>query len=412
MASAPRPHPHFQRRKSVSVRATVLIVEDEENARQFLAQLLRDSGYDVIEAGTLGEADKVLARGDAEVVLLDVQLPDGYGPDLLNRLHREQPSLPVIMITGYGDIDMAVAAMNNGALDFIQKPVKMARLKQSLDRAVETISMRRELEYVRGKRDPLESFVFGETAAMKKLLGELRVVAQTNATVLLTGESGTGKEVMANTLHALSKRVKGPWRPVNCANFSDTLLESELFGYEVGAFTGATKKKNGLFLEADGGTVFLDEISTMRPELQAKLLRVLEERAVRRLGGSTEIKIDVRIIAATNRDLADMVAAGTFREDLYHRLNVVQLRLPALRDRIDDIPPLVGYFIKHYNAEMGKRVEGAEPDVFAMLKAYTWPGNIRQLRNAVERAMLFAEGEHLQVGHFPPEIIEATSTRA
>jgi DNA-binding NtrC family response regulator len=394
------------------VKATVLIVEDEENARQFLAQLLRDSGYDVIEAGTLGEADKVLARGDAEVVLLDVQLPDGYGPDLLSRLHREQPSLPVIMITGYGDIDMAVAAMNNGALDFIQKPVKMARLKQSLDRAVETISMRRELEYVRGKRDPLESFIFGETAAMKKLLGELRVVAQTNATVLLTGESGTGKEVMANTVHALSKRVKGPWRPVNCANFSDTLLESELFGYEVGAFTGATKRKNGLFLEADGGTVFLDEISTMRPELQAKLLRVLEERAVRRLGGSTEIKIDVRIIAATNRDLADMVTAGTFREDLFHRLNVVQLRLPALRDRTEDIPPLVGYFIKHYNAEMGKRVEGAEPNVFAMLKAYTWPGNIRQLRNAVERAMLFAEGEHLQVGHFPPEIIEATSAKA
>ncbi len=388
------------------MKATVLIVEDDDTARGFLGGLLRESGYDVREAACVADAEKSIARGEADIVLLDVQLPDGYGPDLLVRLHRDLPHLPVIMITGYGDIEMAVQAMSSGAHDFLTKPVKMARLKQSLDRALESLAMRRELEYVRGRRDPLQSYVFGETVPMKKLMNEMTVVAPSNATVLLTGESGTGKEVMANTLHQISKRAKGPLRVVNCANFTDTLLESELFGYEAGAFTGATKKKDGLFLQADGGTLFLDEISTMKPELQAKILRVLEERAVRRLGGTSEIKVDVRIVAATNRDLADMVAAGLFREDLYHRLNVVQMRLPALRDRTEDIPSLVGFFIKHFNAEMGKRVTGAEADAVAMLRAYHWPGNIRQLRNAVERAMLFAEGDELEAGNFPPEIVD------
>lgn len=388
------------------MKATVLIVEDEANAREFLGGLLRESGYDVREAATVAEADKCIARGEADIILLDVQLPDGYGPDLLVRLHRDMPHLPVIMITGYGDIEMAVQAMSSGAHDFLTKPVKMKRLTQSLDRALESLAMRRELEYVRGRRDPLQSYVFGETVPMKKLMNEMTVVAPSNATVLLTGESGTGKEVMANTLHQISKRAKGPLRVVNCANFTDTLLESELFGYEAGAFTGATKKKDGLFLQADGGTLFLDEISTMKPELQAKILRVLEERAVRRLGGNAEIKVDVRIVAATNRDLAEMVAAGLFREDLYHRLNVVQMRLPALRDRTEDIPSLVGFFIKHFNAEMGKRITGAEADAVAMLRAYHWPGNIRQLRNAVERAMLFAEGDELEAGNFPPEIVD------
>ncbi len=388
------------------MKATVLIVEDEANAREFLGSLLRETGYDVREAATVADADKCIARGEADIVLLDVQLPDGYGPDLLIRLHRDLPQLPVIMITGYGDIEMAVQAMSSGAHDFLTKPVKMARLKQSLDRALESLALRRELEYVRSRRDPLQSFIFGETLPMKKLMNELSVVAPSNATVLLTGESGTGKEVMAKTIHQLSKRVKGPERVANCANFTDTLLESELFGYEAGAFTGATKKKDGLFLQADGGTLFLDEISTMKLDLQAKILRVLEERAVRRLGGNAEIKVDVRIVAATNRDLAEMVSAGLFREDLYHRLNVVQLRLPTLRDRAEDIPALVGFFVKHFNGEMGKRVTGAEADAIAMLRAYHWPGNIRQLKNAVERAMLFAQGEQLEAGHFPPEIVE------
>jgi transcriptional regulator with PAS, ATPase and Fis domain len=222
--------------------------------------------------------------------------------------------------------------------------------------------------------------------------------------VLLTGESGTGKEVLAAAIHKMSPRADRPWVPANCANFSDTLLESELFGYEAGAFTGATKRKEGLFVTANGGTLFLDEISAMKPELQARLLRVLEDRSIRRLGGATETRVDVRIVAATNRDLPEMVRAGAFREDLYHRLNVVELRLPPLRERKDDLPALVGYFIQKYNREMGRNVQGVGPLVVEALKAYDWPGNIRQLRNALERAMLFADDNVLEIGHFAPDI--------
>jgi two-component system, NtrC family, response regulator HydG len=232
-------------------------------------------------------------------------------------------------------------------------------------------------------------------------------VAPSNATVLITGESGTGKEVIAGAVHKLSPRADKPWVPVNCANFTETLLDSELFGYEAGSFTGATKRKEGLFVTANGGTLFLDEISTMRPELQAKLLRVLEDRAIRRIGGTTETKVDVRIVAATNKSLPDMVKEGTFREDLYHRLNVVELFLPALRERKGDIPALVGFFIKKYNREMGRNVQGVGPLVMDALVAYDWPGNIRQLRNAIERAMVFCDGDTLEIGHFAPDVVGA-----
>jgi transcriptional regulator with PAS, ATPase and Fis domain len=225
--------------------------------------------------------------------------------------------------------------------------------------------------------------------------------------VLITGESGTGKDVIAGALHQMSPRCDKPWVPVNAANFTESLLESELFGYEAGAFTGATKRKEGLFVTANGGTLFFDEISTMRPELQAKLLRVLEDRSIRRLGGTTETRVDVRILAATNEYLPDRVAAGTFREDLYHRLNVVELRLPPLRERTDDIPALVGFFIQKYNREMGRSVQGVGPGVLDTLRAHRWPGNIRQLRNAIERAMLFCDGETLELGHFSPDISSA-----
>jgi two-component system, NtrC family, response regulator HydG len=242
---------------------------------------------------------------------------------------------------------------------------------------------------------------------MKRIASDLARVAPSRATVLLSGGSGTGKEVLAMALHKLSPRVGKAWIPVNCANFSDTLLESELFGYEAGAFTGASKRHEGLFVTAHGGTLFLDEISTMRPDLQAKLLRVIEERAIRRLGGTTETKVDVRIVAATNRNLPDMVKAGTFREDLYHRLNVVELKLPALRDRRDDIPALVGFFIERYNREMARSIQGVGPYVMEALKACDWPGNIRQLRNAIERAMLFADGDRLELAHFAADIVGA-----
>ncbi len=298
---------------------------------------------------------------------------------------------------------MAVEAMKSGARDFIQKPVDMTRLLHSVHKAAEAVALLRELAHLRDARLPT-NWIIGETPAMKRLASDLARVAPSNVTVLLTGESGTGKEVLAAALHKMSPRADRPWVPANCANFSDTLLESELFGYEAGAFTGATKRKEGLFVTANGGTLFLDEISAMKPELQARLLRVLEDRSIRRLGGTTETRVDVRIVAASNRDLPEMVRAGAFREDLYHRLNVVELRLPPLRERKDDIPALVGYFIQKYNRELGRNVVGVGPLVVEALKAYDWPGNIRQLRNALERAMLFADGDLLEIGNFAPDL--------
>jgi len=384
---------------------TLLVVDDDVNALAFMAPLLRDAGYEVLEAQTLTTAYQILERGEADVVVLDVQLPDGYGPNLLERLHREHPHLPIIMVTGYGEIEMAVEAMKLGAQDFILKPVDMKRLRQAVERAAEAVALHRELTHLRNARNPLDTWVVGETPIMKKLAGMVTRIAPTNTTVLISGESGTGKEVFAATLHKMSPRVNKAWVPINCANFSETLLESELFGYEAGAFTGAAKKKDGLFVVADGGTLFLDEISTLKLELQAKLLRVLEDRSIRRMGGHTETKVDVRIIVASNRDLAGMVKQGTFREDLYHRLKVVELYLPPLRERRADIPALVGYMIQKYNRELGRNVQGVEPRVLEALLVYHWPGNIRELRNAIERAMLFADGEQLEVGHFAPDVM-------
>ena len=389
--------------------ATILLVDDEETALSFMSPLLHDAGYEVVTATTLKAAQQAVDRGQADIIVLDVQLPDGYGPTLLERINREQPSLPVIVVTGYGDIDMAVEAMKLGAHDFIQKPVDMARLLQAVEKAAESVALYRELTLLRNVRQSDRAWIFGETAAMKRLENAIARVAPVSTTVLIIGESGTGKEGLAAMIHRLSPRTGKAWVPVNCANFSDTLLESELFGYEAGAFTGATKKKDGLFMVADGGTLFLDEISAMKLELQAKLLRVLEDQAIRRLGGHSETKVDVRIVAATNRDLAEMVKDGSFREDLFHRLNVVALRLPPLRERREDVPALVGYFIQKYNQEMGHNVQGVGPRVLEALEAYAWPGNIRQLRNAIERAMLFTDGDTLELGHFSPDIIGSTA---
>ena len=385
--------------------ATILLVEDDETARSFLAPMLRDKGYEVHEAATLAAAHLAVDRGEADIIVLDVQLPDGYGPSLLERVSRDLPSMPVIVVTGYGDIDMAVEAMKLGAMDFIPKPVNMKRLLQAAEKAAERVALLRELNHLRESRSPLGTWVQGDTLAMKRVVHDLGRVAASNATVLITGESGTGKEVFAAAVHKMSPRADKAWVPVNCANFTETLLDSELFGYEAGAFTGAAKRREGLFVTANGGTLFLDEISTMRPELQAKLLRVLEDRAIRRLGGTSETKVDVRIIAASNRNLPELVKRGEFREDVYHRLNVVELHLPPLRERKDDIPALAGYFIHKYNAEMGASVQGVGPAALEALIAYDWPGNIRQLRNAIERAMLFADGEMLEIGNFSTDVV-------
>ena len=387
--------------------ATILLVEDDETARSFLVPMLRDGGYEVREAGTLAAAHQAIDRDEADIVVLDVQLPDGYGPSLLERVNRERPGMPVIVVTGFGEIDMAVEVMKLGARDFIQKPVDVARLLQAVGKADEAVALQRELNHLRKMRNPLDAWVQGETPAMKKIAYDLSRVAPSKATVLITGENGTGKEVIAGAVHKMSPRADKTMLPVNCANFTETLLDSELFGYEAGAFTGAAKRRDGLFVTANGSTLFLDEISTMRPELQAKLLRVLEDHAIRRLGGTSETKVDVRIVAASNRNLPELVARGEFREDLYHRLAVVELHLPPLRERKEDIPALVGFFINKYNREMGASVQGVGPNVMDALKGYDWPGNIRQLRNAIERAMLFTDGETLELGHFSADLVGA-----
>ena len=311
---------------------------------------------------------------------------------------------PIIMITGYGDIEMAVEAMRNGAHDFLQKPIQLAQLEKSIQRAGEIVGMRRELAHLRRAQHEQFDFIVGKNPQMHALFDHTRRAASTSVSVLITGETGTGKEVLASAIHQMGARASKPFIAINCAAIQSTVLESELFGYESGAFTGADKRKHGLMEVADGGTLFLDEIVSMKPDLQAKLLRATEEHAIRRVGATSAMKIDVRIIAASNRNLPAMIDAGLFREDLYWRLKVISIELPPLRERIEDIPALAGTFICKLNLEMGKAVRGIHPRALDALKAYRWPGNIRQLRNAIERAMVFADGNTLEIGHFAPDI--------
>lgn len=381
----------------------ILIVEDERHARQHISAFLQDQGYEITEAETYMEAMHALRRGQGDIVLLDIQLPDAYGLTLLDETADWPNRPPVIVITGYGDIDTAVEAMRGGAYDFLQKPVKFQRLLNSLKRLEEIVAMRRELALWR-QQQTLD-FVGGEGEAMRRVLEEARRAAEASVSVLITGETGTGKEVLARFIHKHGPRADKPFVPINCAAVPDTMLESELFGYEAGAFTGANKRKQGLVEIADGGVLFLDEISSMPVEMQAKLLRMLEEREVRRMGGVKWLPVDIQVIAASNRDLKAMIAEGKFREDLYYRLKVLDLHLPPLRERREDIPALVGFFVRQLAPRMGKQVHDVSPQALAALKAYYWPGNIRELRNAIERALLFCDGDTLELQHLPPEVV-------
>lgn len=383
---------------------TVLIVDDEPTPRTFIRQLLADQGYATLEADTVASAHAQIDLGQADIVLLDVILPDGNGLTLLERVAQDQPGLPVIVFTGNGDIEMAVEAMQAGAHDFLTKPIQAERMMRALSRASEAVALRRELAHLRQSRRAQYDWVVGETMAMKRVAELIDRAAPTQATVLICGESGTGKEVVANAIHQVSPRRDGAFVAINCANLPDQLLESELFGHDAQAFTGATKRKAGLMEIADGGTLFLDEISTMKPDLQAKLLRAIEERAIRRVGGTSTFKVDVRILSASNRNLPKMIEEGLFREDLYWRLKVIEVNLPPLRDRRDDIPALAGFFLAKFNREMGKQVTAIRPRAMEALKAYRWPGNIRQLRNAIELAMLLCDGDTIDIGHLPGEV--------
>lgn len=383
---------------------TVLIVDDEDNARANIAEYLTPLNYEVLGAATLAEARKFLQRGDGDVVVLDVSLPDGYGPSLLYETANMPTRPPIIIITAHGDIEMAVDAMKNGAHDFLSKPFKLDQLETSIQRAFETVRMRRELAHFREVQKNSLDFVQGQNPEFKRMLEFAQRAGQMQVSVLITGETGVGKDVLAQYIHASGPRANKPYIAINCAAIQSTVLESELFGYEAGAFTSAEKRKHGLMEVADGGVLFLDEISSMPLDMQAKLLRAIEESAFRRVGGTTLIKVDVQLLAASNRNLKDMIAAEEFRSDLYYRLKVVDMHLPPLRDRRDDIPELVGFFLRRRNVAMGQNVENITPRAMEALMKYNWPGNIRELSHAIEHAILFSDGQTIDLPDLPSDI--------
>lgn len=379
----------------------ILIVDDEDTFRKNTENYLASRGYEVQGVPTLEEARLALQKGGGDIILLDVQLPDGYGPSLLYETSNMTFRPPIILMTAYGDIEMAVDAMKNGAHDFLTKPIQFSQLEKSIQRASEIVMMRRELMHLRQSQQQQKDFVTGKSEAMKTVLAQAQRAAERSVSVLITGETGTGKEVLAKYIHSAGPRASKPFIAINCAAIQSTMLEAELFGYEAGAFTGADRRKHGLVEVADEGVLFLDEISSMPMDMQAKLLRVLEERSFRRVGGTTMIKIDIQLLAASNRDLAVMIQEGRFREDLYYRLKVVDLHLSPLRERQDDIPELVGFFIRKNNIRLGMNVRDITPRAMQALVAYRWPGNIRELSNSIERAMLFCDGDVIDLPDLP-----------
>ena len=385
---------------------SILVVDDEAAMREVLAMRLGQWGFDVSVAESAEEAREAASRLRPAVVISDVVLPDASGLELLGMLRAGNPKRPVILITAFGTVDTAVEAMKRGARDFLTKPLDYAKLRAVLEDTCGELSQRHEARRLESHLDRgagLGSLV-GSSPAMRALFSEIRVLAASEASALLTGESGTGKELVARTLHELSGRRDGPFVAVNGAALPEGLTESELFGHERGAFTGAVSSRPGCFELAHGGTLFLDEIAEMPIALQPKLLRVLEDGRVRRLGASQEIAFDVRLIAATNRDPAQAIRDAQLREDLYYRLNVFTLTPPPLRRRKEDLPLLCQHFIRRFNEKHGAEVEGLADEALERLQAYSWPGNVRELRNAMERAVILARTGWIETVHLPPFI--------
>lgn len=386
---------------------SVLIVDDEENVRKNLSVFLKAKNFEVFEAGSLQEARDQLKLGNGDIILLDVQLPDGYGQTLLKELQQQANKPLVILITGIGNIEMAVDAMRNGAHDFLTKPITDFKvLENSIARACELVQMRREIAHYRQKQLESVDFVLGSNKEMQNVVSQALKASRAMVSVLITGETGTGKEVLARFIHRSGPRASKQFVAINCAAIQPTLLESELFGHDQGSFTDAKTRKHGLMEIADDGILFLDEISSMPLEIQAKLLRALEEKAFRRVGGTELIKVDVQVLAASNRNLKEMIKESIFREDLYYRLKVVDLDLPPLRERKNDIPEFVGFFIKELNPRLGLNVIDVTQPAMERLMQYSWPGNIRELRNIIERAMLFCDGEKIDLPDLPRDLVE------
>ncbi|HEY5621919.1 MAG TPA: sigma-54 dependent transcriptional regulator [Pontiella sp.] len=387
---------------------TVLIVDDEKSARDGLVRALRRD-YRVYAAENATAALEVLSGQKIDVLLSDVRMPGMDGITLMKRALGNNPELTCIILTAYGDVDMAVEAMKQGATDFMTKPINLDKLELVLDRVLKARRIELENEQLKVQLDSkygLENII-GRSTVMHEVFDTIRQVASSRATVLIQGESGTGKELVAKAIHQLSPRSKAPFVAVHCAALSQTLLESELFGHEKGAFTGAMERRIGRFEKADSGSLFLDEISEIDASVQVKILRALEERQIERVGGDTPVDVDTRLIAATNRDLKSMVEEGDFREDLFYRLYVVVITLPPLRERQDDILLLLNHYLAVFNEENGKQIEGFTPAAYEMLSGYNWPGNIRELRNLVERMVVLARGRMLDVKDIPSQVREA-----
>lgn len=395
--------------------ATVLLIEDEEVLRRSLATYLRNSGYSVYEAENGEVAIAALDALVVDVVVADLRLSGVDGLTVLREVKRRDVNLPVIMMTACGDIEPAVAAMKAGAYDYLSKPFEPAELQRRIANALQIYTLRRELAAREAERSRHFKYLVTQSPKMLTALALAERLSQTPHTAaLIIGETGTGKEVLGREIHYRSDRRGGPFVTVNCSSLPEALIESELFGYVRGAFTGATREKRGLFESASGGTIFLDEIGDMKLTLQPALLRVLEERTVRRVGGVADIPVDVRVIAATNCDLASRVAAGLFREDLFYRLNVFTIHIPPLRERAEDILPLARYFLAVFSEEFKKDIAGLTEDAEAALVSYSWPGNVRELRNVIERAVILAPGREIDarvLNIVPPVAAAAGETR-
>ncbi|HSV30823.1 MAG TPA: sigma-54 dependent transcriptional regulator [Atribacteraceae bacterium] len=379
--------------------AKVLVADDEKYMAEMLCEILEEEGMLVETAAHGREALEKFRKFDFDLVLLDLRMPEMSGLEVLQQLKKDDPDIPVIVITAYGSVDNAVEALKIGAYDFVSKPFKIEELKNVVSKALELESLRREREYLR--EEMREEFQFegvvGESPAMQEVMKVAKLVARTGASVLIYGESGTGKELLARSVHNQSERRDKPFVVVNCGAITETLLESELFGHEKGSFTGAHSRKLGKFELAEGGTVLLDEIGEMSPAMQVKLLRVLQEKSFERVGGTQLIRVDVRIIAATNRDLSKAMQENSFREDLYYRLNVMPIDLPPLRDRKEDIPVLCEFILRKHAKVLHKKVKGISPQTMRLLKKYHWPGNIRELDNVLERALILTQDETVKI---------------
>jgi two-component system response regulator PilR (NtrC family) len=387
--------------------ARILVVDDERSMQEFLEILLKREGHEPVLASSAEEAIVALESDDFELVISDIRMPGMSGLDLLDRVRQIAPETLVILITAHGSTESAVEAMKHGAYDYLTKPCRVDEIRLVLDKALEKKSLASENRILRRQLQDRASFpsIIGKSPAVQEVFDLIRQVAPTRANLLLSGESGTGKELVARAIHSVSERRDQPFVTVNCGAIPENLLESELFGHVKGSFTGAVANKMGLFEVADGGTLFLDEIGEMTLPLQVKLLRAIQDKSFTRVGGTTETRVDVRIISATNRDLAADVRVGRFREDLFYRLNVIELCLPPLRDRGEDIPLLVQHFVQKYATELGRNIDEVERSAVDLLCSYPFPGNIRELENLIERAVTLAAGDRITVECLPATVL-------